>query len=88
MTIEQKQLKKRVLKLIDIIEENTAIGQGVATCFFMPRDYEVFLRENGILRRPVIEGITESLFRSRVTPSNIFRMMVITEYCRQKGVKL
>jgi hypothetical protein len=92
MTKEQKQLKNRALKLIDIIEERTAEGRGVGTCFFMPRDYKVFLRENGVLKNPSLDTITYSVFNARCKDrssiANLFRMMVITEYCKQKGVKI
>jgi hypothetical protein len=89
--MKKKRLKRETLKLIKKLEHKSTIYSPVASCWFMPEDFREFLVKNKILKDPVNSSIWYELFDAKLDtliPANLFRMMVITEYCKQKGIKL
>lgn len=97
--MNKEELKKTAKKAIKKLEESIVEGNSLPTCHIMKRvSYSNFLLENEILYN-ILNSIIHEHFHSYPHPqtlpyedtsamANLFRMMVITEYCRQNGVKL
>lgn len=96
--MNKKQLKEQLLITLFFLEDDL----NVLTCLcFSNRkirnDYRKFLKEQQILNNPNKESIDSKYFRDLTVSNlflvkneqaNIFRMMVITEFAKQKGIRL
>jgi hypothetical protein len=89
--------REKVLRAIDRLEEDTARGSSLPSCLVMPEDYKKFLIDNRILLLSTISILFTYFLREKYTKNtprkyaeyaNIFRMMCVLEYCKQKGIEV
>jgi hypothetical protein len=87
--MNKKELKQNALDCINMLESGATFNRSIMTCYHMTSTkYLDFLyREN------ILYNIGGSIYLSRfseeeVIEANLFRMMCVTEFCRQSGVKI
>jgi hypothetical protein len=82
-------IKTKVLTYIDVMESDIEFSR--PSCMFIRESsYAKFLIENKILKSHKNSIVTLFLYTTK-RPSacaNLFRMMVIVEYCKQQGIEL
>ena len=88
--MNKKEIKRKALYCIERLEHFSIKGLSDSTCKYMPKDYGDFLETEKILktRDGTVFGtyFYNGGYNDEDIEANLFRMMVVTEYCRQNGV--
>jgi type II secretory pathway component PulC len=84
-------IKTKILTYIDLISSGIECSR--ASCVFIREDsYAEFLLKNKILestKLTVMELFEDQpIYRDKSACANLFRMMCIIEYCKQKRIEL
>jgi len=86
--MKKSKIKKKALRCIKKLEERASKNSSQLTCIVMPLDYRDFLEEQNILNRRNTSLFYKYFLGHTFVEANLFRMMVVTEYCKQKGIEI
>jgi len=86
--MKKSKIKKMALSCINKLEYCCTDGSSISTCSRMPLDYGEFLVKKKILKHSIHSIKYVHFFDETRIEANLFRMMVITEYCKQKGIEI
>jgi predicted nucleic acid-binding protein len=92
--MNKEKLRKDAMKAIRKLTKGVIEIESMTTCNIMKRySYIYFLIDSGIISCEAYSIYFEHfkdgrVHENQIQATNIFRMMVITEYCKQNGVKL